>query len=295
MAITLNHEYLTAGTYTVNLYNGGAQTVNLQSRNPNSFSVPVGYSQELEINLSQNTSFTTLNTSNFGTVIALNVQNTAVQTNNTNLSNFTADSIYEMNWSSTPSTTADFSTLGCTNLVSLTMSSCPNLTSVKLGPLVTTIPYNCVIQLQDNPNLTNITFNTTNSMTQLDFRFTGNQLSQSAIDSLFQVWAAANKFNNLIDVRGQNPIHGPSAQGLIYVSQLQSNGWTVLYDTEPTTTTTTTSTTTTSTTTTSTTTTSTTTTSTTTTSTTTTTTTTTTTPAPGLIAIFYGKQNLSNN
>jgi hypothetical protein len=228
-------------------------------------------------------------------VIALNVQNTAVQTNNTNLSNFTADSIYEMNWSSTPSTTADFSTLGCTNLVSLTMSSCPNLTSVKLGPLVTTIPYNCVIQLQDNPNLTNITFNTTNSMTQLDFRFTGNQLSQSAIDSLFQVWAAANKFNNLIDVRGQNPIHGPSAQGLIYVSQLQSNGWTVLYDTEPTTTTTTTSTTTTSTTTTSTTTTSTTTTSTTTTSTTTTTTTTTTTPAPGLIAIFYGKQNLSNN
>ena len=267
MTITINHEYLIAGTYTVKMYNDSAQVVDLSGRGPNSFSVAAGYAFDLEVYLQNNPSFVAanLNLNNFNTVLALNLSNTGILVNSLDLTKLNAPSIYELRFDNTSSTTANFSTMGCTNLVFLSMGSCSNLTSVVLGPLVTTIPYSCTVQLQNNPNLDSITFNTTTATQTLTFKFDYNKLSQAAIDSILATWAPTSNTNGYIDVRNQTPIHGPSAAGLVDVATLQGRSWTVLYDTEPTTTTTT-STTTSSTTTSST--------------TTTSTTTTTTTPAP---------------
>lgn len=242
MTITVNHEYLIAGTYTVKLYNVGSQIVDLSGRNPESFSIAAGYNFDLEVYLQNNPSFVAanLNLNNFNTVLACNLSNTGILVNSLDLTKLNAPSIYDLRIDNTPTVTADFSTMGCTNLVFLSMGSSPNLTSVVVGPLVTTIPYGCTVQLQNNPNLDSITFSTTSATQALTFKFDGNKLSQAAIDSILSTWAATSNTNGYIDVRSQNPIHGPSAAGLVDVATLQGRSWTVLYDTEPTTTTTTT-------------------------------------------------------
>jgi alpha-tubulin suppressor-like RCC1 family protein len=245
MTITINHEYLTAGTFTVNMYNDSAQIVDLSGRNPESFSIAAGYSFDLEVYLQNNPSFVAanLNLNNFSTVLALNLSNTGILVNSLDLTKLNAPSIYDFRIDTIPSTTADFSTLGCTNLVFFSMNACPNLTSIVLGPLVTTIPYTCSVQVQNNPNLDSVTFSTTSATQTLNFKFDGNKLSQAAIDSILATWAPTTNTGGFLDLRSQNPIHGPSAAGLVDVATLQSRSWTVLYDSEPTTTTTTTTTT----------------------------------------------------
>ena len=72
MTITINHEYLNAGTYTVKLYNDAYQIVDLSGRGPNGFSIAAGYSFDLEVYLQNNPSFVAanLNLNNFNTVLA---------------------------------------------------------------------------------------------------------------------------------------------------------------------------------------------------------------------------------